>query len=781
MCSVWLGTDCVADRILCDLADIACGGLVYLLVRFQPSIYQRYSRRQDVILQPLGTKHRILLEVAWCFGLCLIICPPMIQAPLADVLPLYFQYFRLPYSFLICTCTVAGVIQTSEPLPHWAIFSRVMTSKVMTTLGLISYSVYLNHWPLIVLFGSPVDHGKFENSGGGGQEFKTTKESTSAAEQVDHELLPDILLMIISLVVGYFSFVAYEIKIIRWGSGVLPCKVISFGFVSTILTAVIVAACFWNDLHSTHDANDDLTVYGLAAGNTTILFQTPAETAEYLIGSVNRSHSNTPVWILTGTCYHSFAYFTHDIDSSIVPEVTNEIRSCWAPRDGCARGIGECKRTTGLYSNMSRSIPRGSIVITCKTYSNISPCDYGYWKQDTVWVWLTSASICRKRNTILTRAHNKVCPEKLKIISVDMKAAPAKTTDGATGHTFTGRLYLDRIYLWEMLLAVEAKHPAVFSRRSVQHIQRAIDDARNKDTIDSQKVAKSGSSDLKLLVLGDSVAARIAGISKEVLEQNVHCLNDRPKRDFFPIPKIVSLAKGGQPLLQYFATCPTQNVSSAELAHRDKILTSIPAVKPEIVMIHDHFWSGRKQNRIDKIEDKCNSEIAMATFLKQAKIANVKQVYFLTSGVIENEKIERVSRQLTKIHRFVEAWKCKHHDDTGGISFTILPFHLLTCPDFELKRCQHDVHNFSSILPDGVHPSGKSGEWLCAQVLAALMNEWARIQFWNDRSFDQDDHVVWRHAVSNPISACLLEKYQPGRHHALETLIQRHLICPNGV
>jgi peptidoglycan/LPS O-acetylase OafA/YrhL len=69
----------------------------------------------------------------------------MIQALLDKVLPVYFQYFRLPFSFILCVGTEAGILETSEPLPRWAIFSRVSDNKFMTMLGLVSYGVYLIH------------------------------------------------------------------------------------------------------------------------------------------------------------------------------------------------------------------------------------------------------------------------------------------------------------------------------------------------------------------------------------------------------------------------------------------------------------------------------------------------------------------------------------------------------------------------------------------------------------------------------------------------------------
>ena len=145
------------------MGDIAIGGLIFILIRWQPAVYRLYTRRQlhrHVHLhlylcecislslchyphslspvhtfrarthararahthrdEPMTTSFRIVLELLWVLALCLLIFPPMVQAPLADVLPVYFRYFRLPFGFMICAGTAAGM-HVCEPAEYRAL------------------------------------------------------------------------------------------------------------------------------------------------------------------------------------------------------------------------------------------------------------------------------------------------------------------------------------------------------------------------------------------------------------------------------------------------------------------------------------------------------------------------------------------------------------------------------------------------------------------------------------------------------------------------------------
>ena len=101
----------------------------------------------------MKTGHRLLLEVPWFLAICLIVFPATIQAPLGEIFHDYLLYARFPLNFGFLVLCLAGVLQISEPLPSWAIFSRALSSKVFMVLGSISYGIYLYHWPIIVLLG----------------------------------------------------------------------------------------------------------------------------------------------------------------------------------------------------------------------------------------------------------------------------------------------------------------------------------------------------------------------------------------------------------------------------------------------------------------------------------------------------------------------------------------------------------------------------------------------------------------------------------------------------
>lgn len=146
-----LGVSAAYYSTWCRMGDLACGGLVYLLARLHPRVYKRISFEPG--LEAMKTEHRIVMEVLWFLAICLIVIPATIQAPLEDIFHDYLLYARFPLNFGLLVLCLAGVLQISEPLPSWAIFSRVLSSKVVMVLGSISYGIYLYHWPIIVLLG----------------------------------------------------------------------------------------------------------------------------------------------------------------------------------------------------------------------------------------------------------------------------------------------------------------------------------------------------------------------------------------------------------------------------------------------------------------------------------------------------------------------------------------------------------------------------------------------------------------------------------------------------
>eukprot|EP00961_Rhodomonas_salina_P131285 1766754-Rhodomonas_salina.1 len=222
--------------------DFACGGLVYVLLRYLPSVTRRYSSSPDDNLPAMSAGYRLVLELLFALDILLLILPPMIQKPIEVVLPFYFTYFRIPFGFFIIVLSVPGALQASqEPLPAWALVSRVMRSWVVRMMGTISYGVYLIHWPLILWLSQPVDHAKFDAA-----DTATTHAADSEQPQAGTpSMATDVMLVSLSFGIGYASYWFYEKPIMDFAAKCKqPLQVIAAGGAAMLLCAGVVLVLY---------------------------------------------------------------------------------------------------------------------------------------------------------------------------------------------------------------------------------------------------------------------------------------------------------------------------------------------------------------------------------------------------------------------------------------------------------------------------------------------------------------------------------------------------------
>merc|ERR1719424_1987550 len=93
----------------------------------------------------------------------------------------------------------ASDLQGTEPLPWWALSSRVFHQPVLVHLGIMCYGLYLVHWPLVVWFGdSQLNTIHSEHTWGGRQPGLGP-------------LGRDIAIAVASLVITAVSFFKFEI------------------------------------------------------------------------------------------------------------------------------------------------------------------------------------------------------------------------------------------------------------------------------------------------------------------------------------------------------------------------------------------------------------------------------------------------------------------------------------------------------------------------------------------------------------------------------------------
>ena len=416
--SLWtieeLGLSAAYYSTWCRAGDFACGGLVYILVRLNPSIYQRYSHRQGV--STMSTPCRILLEMGSATALAMVVLPPMIQAPLQDALYGYFYVFRIPFGFITMAATVFGAMQLSEPLPKWAVATRILSSKLMTKLGVASYGIYLIHWPLIVRLGNtaheslgaamPGANGTVYN-----EEVAGSFPAAFAGLQWSSRELHNLVIMVLSIGLGMASFLLYEMPLLLYVMHVKrPWKVLAAGFLGTLITGAIVSACYIGVSNPNLINKDDIgSVYA-------------AMPAEAVDPSTAKDERLTPVWLYSGPGKSpSRIKLSTILDEKMTPA---ERPQHLPAIDNDSSGPRK-KEMQLLYE----TTPADAVVIMCDTRLQQSPCELGQWKEGVTWVWLSSQVICGQRkdevieegqSTGPSHGITRLCPDKIRIATLRM-------------------------------------------------------------------------------------------------------------------------------------------------------------------------------------------------------------------------------------------------------------------------------------------------------------------------------------------------------------------------
>jgi peptidoglycan/LPS O-acetylase OafA/YrhL len=113
--------------------DFAVGGLAACSVYLLPTAaFDRYQRKPN--LPPMGFNLRILLEAGSAANV-IAMFSALIQGQKEMLLQSYFQWFRLPLAVVALFASIPQTLQTTEPLPQWAIFTRFICCKPLCFLG----------------------------------------------------------------------------------------------------------------------------------------------------------------------------------------------------------------------------------------------------------------------------------------------------------------------------------------------------------------------------------------------------------------------------------------------------------------------------------------------------------------------------------------------------------------------------------------------------------------------------------------------------------------------
>eukprot|EP00873_Tetraselmis_striata_P012906 jgi/Tetstr1/433170/TSEL_002356.t1 len=487
---------------------------------------------------------------------------------------------------------------------------------------------------------------------------------------------------------------------------------------------------------------------------------------------------------------------------------------------------------------MRETQPANAVIIACDTHVPLgSPCDYGPWEAGIQWVWLRSSVLCTlplpypgmgedARADVLRR-----CPDVLTISVMEMSTAAeeggvvwrkqagtallaASTTlpgyvscvpdaspeDCRRMHgklemlgdhyhklrtagglkTFTGDSALDNIYLMRLVLKLETVVPGAVNRGSLARLRRELrhqqDRLRNAQRDPGGPVSAD---QLKIVVLGESVSARLGGIWRSLLDLGGRCRQRRARqgREAFPEVQTVNLCQRGHSAIMHFLECQGEPSNGTDLRVcrqgpedlqiRREARSAMALTKPHVVVVHDAHWSPIPKARAPFLKE------AMSGFLSHAMEAGVKLVVLMTPYQSDVKSRLRSAGAMDAHAAYFAASQCP--EGQTGIAVAVLDWHHLTCPDHSklppTERCPRGAQGFHTILPDDKHPSGPPGDWLGAQALSAIVAQAARSVL---------GVPTWDVALANPVSSCLLQEFPPVKGGTpLGELVHIHRVCPS--
>jgi len=565
--------------------DFACGGFVYIIVHLNPAIRRRYKREDG--LEPMTFQFRVWCEVGVCLSFLISVLPPMLQFPLDDMLHFYFHYYRIPFSFFAISFTVPGALQSSEPLPSWAIFSRLLNHPAMAMLGMISYGVYLFHWPIILWFGEPMNHQAFEERAAGTYE--------GAYEYSTAQLLRDHGIAAFSIFCGVLSFFLFEFPLLKMASKVKrPWKVIALGLYLSFNVAGVVLLCTpdakdpngqgdWGNLAakpwngqsadqtkfaeeyssapplpgpavgwSPVEASDGED-FGDSVSDPAVGWSPVVDIGDEVMdddGKKIEDNRFTPIGFVTPT--YSGMSIASILDKYTMPIDSTETYLNYERHNKYGDGWPRSSNPAQVFSELSERAGPKTILFVCRTIvlrhggAQTHPCDHD-WAPDVTWVWVQSNLLCagdgeskrwldeEQHGGPSNYFHDKHC-DNLKTKQLRLPSEMKWETDPdsrfANGHTYSGRQDRDAYLLQEMILLMAMQHSAIFNHQSIATMRASHKEGKEWIEYLEQYVQEDGTFDMpethhgqviRQLVMGESVAYKIGVIAKEQVQASLPC------------------------------------------------------------------------------------------------------------------------------------------------------------------------------------------------------------------------------------------------------------------
>jgi peptidoglycan/LPS O-acetylase OafA/YrhL len=349
-----MGTSAAYFSTLCRMGDIAIGGFVYTGTRLLPSIDARmkaaYTDESGCVVKPtpLTMKQKIFCEFTGYIGLIGVFTFSMVQVDVDTMLFFYFnggRFFTVIFTLVITAlCIFAG----DGPLPWWAITSKFWCSRILAFIGVLSYGLYMYHWPIIVFFGDP--------NGSHRKKVKVGLEEDDGSD--DHYMLRDLVIWIIVMILAYISFAFYEKPALLYSRKNKPSRTLTAGFTAMAITLFTIWA-----------VTKDLP--------PRISFENDADNLfDQVIEPAPVDDRMTPV--LT-TIQPKQMYMVLDMNSRA------EFRDMTGPN-----GTNVMLSKYPIYQPGGEKNANVTIFVECAAEDHFEPCDSDFWVQPTYWFWLKS-------------------------------------------------------------------------------------------------------------------------------------------------------------------------------------------------------------------------------------------------------------------------------------------------------------------------------------------------------------------------------------------------------
>ena len=492
-----MGTSAAYFSTLSHMGDIAIGGFVYSATRLIPAIDSRmraaYTDEDGCLVKcaPLTFSEQIFCEFWSAIGFAGVFLLSLIQTEADDLLHFYFNGGSLVTLIFTIGITAACILAADGPLPRWAIFTKFWCSKILAFVGVLSYGLYMFHWPIIVFFGDPI----------GAHRKNVALGLAEDDGSDDNYMLRDLVIFIVVMILGYISFSFYEKPLLLLSRRTKPWKTLVTGFAAMAVTLFTIWAVTKN-LPPTMTFEND--------ANAVTENPPPPITFENDANAV----TETPPPPITFENDANEAPCTVDVDRVIDDRYTpiiTDVDGKWAfmVEDFNSRSefreMNNDDSTEVMLSKYPIYVPGGernantTILMTCMHLDDMmNPCEMDFFVQPTYWVWLR-AKMCYKSE--FAKIQHR-CENKIHQVVVNYERSEHEIAIKEQGLQLTEDENQERMR--RILIEVDKVIPGVINQRAMQKI---INEANGVTLF-------SGDGEpfdpITMTMIGESVGERIA-------------------------------------------------------------------------------------------------------------------------------------------------------------------------------------------------------------------------------------------------------------------------------